>query len=1130
MTPDAIEPGATFYGRGAELRALNAALERARAGRGRLVAVSGDAGIGKTRLIEELTRSAGLPSNRILWGRCSEQSGAPSYWPWSRVLRTYAAARGLDRLREDLGAEATYLSALVPGLVADSSGAVTAGDLGARYLLCEAVIGLLRRIAADEPMVIVLEDAHWADEASLALLELVALELDGTRLLLVVTYRDRERPRLPRPLVEAARRGQRIVLQGLDREVVAAIASQAAQAPLSSAWVDRLAVATGGNPFFLGEVLRALAQEGRLDPARSPDAPLILPDTVRDSIRRHLEPLASEDRDVLALAAVVGEEFDLPVLELASGKNAPLLLQRLQAAVEAGLVVEGTAGRFRFAHALVRETLYGDLRPALRVHLHAHVGDALERRHGDGESATLGALASHFLHAAPLGTAAKAAAYATQAAEQALAVHAHHDALSLYEQALAAVGAAPVDRAQRLGLRLAAASAAQRAGHEPRARELLLEAAQDARALGDANSLFFAAIGYYLLRPNIAEPDPQTVPLLEEALRAIGEDESPARATLLALLAPARYSLDASPEHDALSREAVEVARRLDDPTVLATTLLARQLVVVGPGSTRERLALANEALGLTEKGAGDLEHLARAARTQCFLELGEVAAATAEIERMGLSAERLRQPDRRWQVGVRRASIALLEGRFDDAARLAAESLAVRRSASDPMALQVFVLQMFLARRDTGQHGGLEGSLRWMADHYATTQAWRCVLAVFYADLGREAEARALFEEQAADGFARLRQYQNYPAALAWIARACTFLWDVPRAAQLYPLLLPYADQSIVLGANSQACLGSTHRYLALLAATLSRVDEAEAHFRAAIAMNERMGARPVLACCQHEYARLLQHRNAPGDRATARDLIERARATSNACGMTQLLDWIERLGPIPEEGAEATAAESTLETAAPAQTASASSPSTPAPRSAAAPRASTPSHAVLRRDGDVWQVGFGDELRRMKDAKGVHLLALLLEHPGQEIHVLDLAAGSLGATAGEATVDRGDAGPLLDPSARQAYKSRLEDLRDELEEALRFNDPARADRARHEIDFLADELARGVGLGGRERRAAAASERARINATRTIAAAVKKIGELSPRLGEHLRATVRTGYLCVYAPDKAGAIRWEL
>jgi tetratricopeptide (TPR) repeat protein len=423
----------------------------------------------------------------------------------------------------------------------------------------------------------------------------------------------------------------------------------------------------------------------------------------------------------------------------------------------------------------------------------------------------------------------------------------------------------------------------------------------------------------------------------------------------------------------------------------------------------------------------------------------------------------------------------------------------------------------VFLARRDTGDHGGLEGSLRRMVEHHPETQTWRCVLAVFYADLGRETEARALFEELAADGFSRI-QHQNHAALLAWLARVCTFLRDLPRAYQLYPLLEPYADRNIVLGPDSQACLGSCHRYLGLLALTGGLLDAADEHFRAAIAMHERMGARGVLACCQHEYARVLEYRNRPGDRTRARELLARARATSLARGMTQLLEWIERLGPVEPEASESGGV---VARAAVVVDAASTALETPRPGATV---------AVLRRDGDVWQVGLGGEFSRMKDAKGVHLLATLLSHPGQEIHALDLAAGVPGAIAAGEVPDRGDAGPLLYPAARAAYKSRLEDLRDELDEAERFNDPARAERARQEIEFLAEELARGVGLGGRDRRAASAAERARVNATRTIGGVVKKIANLNPRLGEHLRATVRTGYLCVYAPDPASPIRWEL
>jgi hypothetical protein len=1133
MALDVGEPGTSFFGRESDLGALTAALEQTRAGRGRLVAVTGDAGIGKTRLVEELARRSALPSNRFFWGRCSEQAGAPSYWPWSRMLRAFAAAHGIDRLREDLGADAVLLAPLVPGLRRASQGGTATTvppsarqDGESRFRMLEAVAGLLRRAAEQEPLVVVLEDVHWADEASLALLELVAQELDDSFLLLIVTYRDRERPRLPRPLLEAVRHGQRVALSGLDRDAVAAIVSQASATAPTSPLIDRLFEITSGNPFFLGEVLRTLAQDGRLESAVA--GPLTLPDTVRESIRRHLDPLTEEDRDMLALAAVAGQEFEVAVLGRAAEVDATRVLERLHAAVDRGLVAEQWGGRFRFAHALVRETLYGDLLPARRIQLHARVGVALEELHGD--AAPLGALASHFLHAAPLGTAEKAAAYATRAAESAMGLFAYHDALSAYEQALAAVGAGPLDRRLRLKLRLGAAYAARRAGQDLRARALLLESAQDARALGDAEALFQAAVGYYVLRPNVTESDPDTIPLLEEALRAAPPGDGPARATLEAFLGTARYSLEENPENDDASKAAIAMARRVGDPRVLATALVARQLVVVGPGSTRERLALADEALALAESSAPDIVHLARGARTQCFLELGDVAAAAAEVERMGRAAERLRQPGRHWQVTVRRAAIALLEGRFDDGARLAAAALEVRRTASDSLPLQVFVLQMFLARRDTGRHGGLEGSLRWMVDHCPEKRAWSCVLAVFYADLGRQAEARAIFERLAADGFARVRSYQNYPAALAWLARVCTFLRDVARARQLYPMLLPYADQNIVLGADSQACLGSTHRYLGLLAATTGDVDGAERHSLAAIAMNERMGARPVLACVQHEYARLLQHRDAPGDRAAARELLDAATGIANACGMSQLLAWIDYLGPVEREVAPVS-----VPAVAVAAAASAAAPAQGSTAPAVSGRGAAGPVAVLRRDGDVWEVGFAGETSRMKDAKGVALLAMLLEHPGREIHVLDLAAGAPGASAsaaasGEVAADRGDAGPHLDPAARAAYRSRLEDLRDELEEAERFNDPDRAARARHELEFLTDELARGVGLGGRERRAASAAERARINATRTIGGAVKRIAELSPRLGEHLRATVRTGYLCVYAPDPTSAVHWEL
>ena len=1126
MAPPDAESGQSLVGCDTELGVLSAALLRAVAGRGRLVAITGEPGIGKTRLVDEFVRTSGLPPARVLRGRCPEQAGVPSYWPWTRVLRALVASVGIDGIRAALGDEAAALAPLLPALGGDGAVAAAGSDAAARYELFAAVTGLLCRAAAAEPLLVVLEDVHWADEASLALLEFAAQEIDGSRLLVLLTYRDRERPTRPRALSEAVRHGQRVPLRGLDLAGVERLVADFAGERAASALAARLAEVTGGNPFFLVEVLRALQQEGRLDAPPSAREPLLLPDTVRDSIRRHLEPIPAADRELLSVAAVAGDDVEVRLLARALDTDPATVLERLNAAVERGFVVERGDGRFRFAHALVRETIYGDLLPATRVHLHARVGEAVEELHGqDDDTAPLGALARHFLNAGPLGTGAKAVRYATLAARQATALFAHHDALAFYEQALAAIGADPAERAERQRLRLDAAGAAIRAGLDRRGGELLLLAARDARARRDRDGLMRAALGYYLLRPNLVERDPETRPLLEEALAGFDDGDTSGRAILLGLLATVRDD-DGSGANDEMGEQAIAMARRLGEPQVLATTLLARHLVVTGPDSTRARLALADEALALVERGAVLTEHLARGGRVHCMLELGEIAEAKLEIERMAAAADRLKEPERQWQVLVRRATVALLEGRFDDGARLATEALGVRRSASDPAVLQNFVLQMFLARRDTGQHGGLEGSIRWLVEQTPESSTWSCVLAVFLADSGRVEETREVFERIASGGFARLARQSNAPAVLAWMARVATFLWDEARARELHPLLLPYAERNIVLGASSQACLGSAHRYLGLLAATCGDVAGAERHYLAGIAMNERMAARPVVACTQHEYARLLQYRNRPGDRTRARLLIEQARATSLVCGMSQLVDWIDRLGPVEAEATVPDAISGWSSVHAVASAADAP----PAPAPSAATVVAEPTVAVLRRDGDVWQVGFGSETARMKDARGVHLLTLLLQHPGQEIHVLDLAAGGPGAGEAGQVADRGDAGPLLDQAARTAYKRRLDDLREQLEEAESFNDPLRAERARHEMEFLAGELSRGVGLGGRDRRAASAAERARVNATRTIGGVVRKIASLSPRLGEHLRATVRTGYHCVYAPDPTSPVRWRL
>lgn len=1109
---DLVAPDPTFVGRQTELRLLAEALDAARVGRGQLVALVGEAGIGKSRLVEEIVRRIDLPPDRVLSARCPEHAGAPSYWPWSRALAAYATARGLDEFRRELGSDAALLAPILPAAVQEAGSgarAVEPAQPDARFLLLDAFVRLLRRIAASVPLVLVLEDVHWADEASLALLEFVAREARDTRLLVLVTYRERDRPRPPRSFTDAVRHGRRIAIRGLDRDAVTALVAQAASGVPSSALVDRLLRLTGGNPFFVSEVVRALALDGRLNAAVGDDAPLALPETVRGSIQRHLDPLSVEDRTLLELAAVAGDEFSVGALAAAGAGNADVVLGQLSAIVGSGLIVEGGApGRFRFAHALIREALYGDLLPAARIHLHARVGTALETLYADDPEAPLGELAAHFLRAAPVGTQAKAVDYATRAAERAYSVHAHQDAVTFFEQALVALGPEVADRERRLALRLRCGDAALLAGLDPRARERFRQAVSDARALGNTAALVEASFGYALASARFGVVDLESSALLDEAVRALGDGDSVPAACMLSLRSYALQCAGDHAESAAVSETALAMARRLGQPPALTAALLARVHVLHGAGQTAERLAMVDEAVPFARHHPQSA-HATHQNRALCLLEGGDVAGATREIDRMTQLTDRSLRAYQRWQTAIARTALSLLAGRFDEAASLAAEALALRRDASDPTALQHFVLQMFMARRETADPGGLAGSVRWLAEQHPQMPAWRCLYAVFLADLNRHDEAREQFERLAVHDFTDLPPDPMYPAALAWLTRVASYLFDARRAQLLYPLLLPFSERNIVVTPYVGGCLGSAERYLGLAAAIGGNPDAAEQHYRAGIAMNERMGARPVVACTQHEYARLLQFRGRPGDLAKARALLESAQAISLACGMTQLLEWIDRLGSPAFLGTNADAPDP--------QTASGFERPTPATR------------AVLRRDGEVWTVAFGAAQFRLKDTKGVQLLSTLLQNPRREIHALDLAVATDGLPDTPVVADRGDAGPLLDPAARTAYKTRLGDLRDELDEAERFNDPARAAHARHEIEFLTDELARGVGLGGRDRKAASAAERARVNATRTIGAVMKKIAAECPPLGEHLRATVRTGYVCVYAPVPGAPIHWS-
>ena len=1111
-----------FVGREAEIRALEANLGDALAGRGRVVALVGEPGIGKTRTVEEFVGRTAASDARVLWGRCPEHDGVPAYWPWVQAIRSYAEETDADTLRGALGSAAADVAQIVPSLrerFPDLQTTAPVGPEQSRFRFFDSVATFLQRAADREPLILILDDLHWADHDSMLLLGFVAPEIRRSRVLIVATYRELEMRRMPRLLSDVARASERIPLRGLERVHVEDLINRAAPIRAEDSLVADLYRITEGNPFFLGEVIRMLVAEGRLARRDSRPGPLILPEEVRQVIRRHVEPLGDDDRRVLAIAAVMGRDFDVAPLQVACELPGDRLLDHLTNACAAGLLEEpaGAVARFRFAHALIRETLYGDLSPARRAELHRRIAVALETLHAGASELPFAELAHHFFHAAPLGDAATAISYALRAGERAVALLGYEEAVRHYERGLEALALQPPDERLRLQLLLALGDAQWRAGDNATARESFESAAAIARTLEDRPSFARAAIGAGRVTAERGALDQRLVQLLEEALRVVGEGDSPLRAALLARLAMALYFSRQEQRRDALSEQAVAMARRIGDPMALVVALITRHFILWGPGDPKERLAITTEVRAIADT-LPDRQPSFEMTRWRILdlEELGEMAAADLEIQAYANAATATRLPTYCWHAALLRAMRALLVGNYDDAGRLAAEALMLKQDGYASGPGQSYGIQMFLLCRERGGLAELEEPFAALAREYATLPVWRCGLALLRLELGRVEAARTGLEGLARGGFADLPRDGNFIPALVLLVELVHRLGDARHAETLYPLIAALEERNVIVG-PSAGCYGSAARYAGLLAATLERFDDAARHFETALAMNARIGARPFLAYTQLDYARLLLARGEAADEVRTAALIASARTTAVELGMRRLEHLLDTLVP------KRAAAAAIDGVAAPATASTADGPVT----------------AAFRKNGEYWTIEYAGDAFRLKDAKGLAYLATLISNPGREFHVLDLGTGVSTTSAasdrelsdaGLQAGDLGDAGEMIDAEARAAYKARLLDLREELEEAQEFNDPERAAHAQEEIETLSQELARAMGIGGRVRKAGSVAERARLNVGRAINTVIKKISSESLGLGQHLTAAVKTGTFCSYTPDPRLPIRWRL
>jgi hypothetical protein len=1104
--------GDTLLGREREMTALRAALASASRGRGRLVLLSGEAGIGKTRLADAFTVEARERGARVSWGRCWEAGGAPVYWPWLQAVRSLLRDVDPAELRRWIGSDGAPIANLLPEVrdaIPELPDVPDDDSDRARFRLFDSFSRLLRNAAREGPIVLILDDLHAADEPSLLLLRFVSMDLADASVVLLAIYREGELAPDDPGLGLLADMARVSAAERLDParltvdEVARYIETAASERP-----PDGLAAAvhreTEGNPLFVGEIVRLLAEEGRL--GRPPDdtaQPFGVTEGLQAVIGRRLARLSEPCRELLGRAAVIGVEVPLELVAAIEDVPVRELEPVFEEAVIAHVLIEPRTpgGTWRFAHALIRDVLYASLPGSARRDLHLRIGEALEALPTSKADPPLAELAHHYVLAGPAAGPGVAVGYATRAAERAAAVHAHEEAARLYRLALKAGG---LDDRERYTLLMRLGWAVNRAGERQGSQEAFWQAAEICADLDLSEELGQAALGYGGRFPWLrAGDDERLVPLLERALAAVGSADSALRAALLARLAGALRDEWGMDRRSALSREAVAMARRVGDQRTLLNALHCHIAAAMGPDSAAEMEEVRREIRALAAVTPETWDDFLVIVVT-AFGE--DWSLAKAEVERYQRLARKLRQPALEWYYGVSFAILGLLEGRLEETERVLEETRPHGdRAQTWETEFSYGVAIITLRREQDRLNEVVDRAHHLAADHIG--YRFLPALAMYVdAAVGRIEDARRQMAELARDGFAFLPRDHGWLFGMTYLAETAILLGDTHRAAEIERLLAPYAGRMGL--ASGEVSSGPVDRARGLLAAYRGANDEAIDLLEAAERVAVEMGARLWAVRSSVERAGVLVVRDGPGDRARARELVEAALPTCRALGLTAI-----------ERDAMAVAASLDLDSRS----------------RAAAPPAALRS-AIFRRDGDVWSIG-GERIVQLRHSKGLEYLAKLVAEPGREFHALDLAGqgsvGGVGASDAAALglhVDAAGGDAILDDEAKAAYRARIHELQAELDEADAFNDPVRAEAARTEMDALEAQLAAAFGLGGRARPEGSAAERARQSVTKAIREATRRIAEEDGEIGEHLHRSVRTGTYCSYDPDPVNPIAWTM
>ena len=899
----------TFVGRSRELTALTAALRQAATGDARLALVAGEPGIGKTELARAFARAAGNDGALVLWGSAWEDGGAPPYWPWVQVLRSYGRQAGTEALAEAAGPQAAVLGQLLPELGTAPAPAGPAS--GARFALFEAVCAVLDRASRSAPLVVILDDLHAAGRPSALLLRFAAAAR-LSRVLLLATYRSAEAamdPDVSDVITALESVSPPLTLAGLSSDDIRLM--------LPGAGADVLAVVQRrgeGNPLFVSQVARLLGQGA----ATVEEVPV--PAGIRQAVRRQVARLG-EHRAPWRRHAGRGRSSGhrggaRPGHRPGPGRGgagrpAGPVAGLCDRATGIGLLGPGrdVGEVYRFRHALIRETLYAELTPQSRAGAHQRIAEVLEGRPGRSHAE----LAYHFLRAAPASAAAaaKAVRHSQLAGQEALDALAYEEAAGHFRHALDVQRrAAQATPASRCELLLSLAEALTKTGPDPDAARVIDEAVRLARHADEPRLLAAAAL-LSAQHLDFNAPADTATALLREAAAALDPADHALRARTLARLAitlapdpaAARAAADQAVQD---AREAV--ARDPDgrDPdgraaaAALATSLAARQHVLWGTQDPADALAAAGDIVTAAQRaGEPETELDGRVLRLTHLLELGDGPAAQRVLPELGRLADSLRQPAVRLVALSRRSTLAALTGDFAPAAEFARQAFQIGQAASLPDAGAVYWGQLFAiwlhaacpAATSSGWSGNCVTWWHGRTCRSRTPPPWSRSRPPMAPPSRRAGGSTS----SSAPGSDTLRPDMVYVWALTELARGCILLRAARHAPRIYRALAPYAGRAAV-AAGAVMCSGSTDFYLAGLAALGDDAAAAERHYRAAVSCHRRLGARPMLAHTLREYALLLRQRAAPGDLPAASAALAEARAIAADCGMTRLLAVLDR------------------------------------------------------------------------------------------------------------------------------------------------------------------------------------------------------------------------------------------